>query len=82
MKTYEFIRQAIGTDVYVTGQGDLACGRELSKLIYGKIKLKLIKLTKSGNAYLHDEEANKFYSVPPSNVREYTEGYYIGKMDT
>jgi len=73
MKTYEFIRQAIGTDVYVTGKGDLMMCDELREIISNKTKLKLIKLTKSGDAYLKDELTNKFYSVPPSNIREYKE---------
>lgn len=70
MKTFDFIEQAIGEMVYVTGERDLAMMGELRKIIFNKTPLRLIKLTKGGHAYLHDEDSNKFYSVPPSNVRE------------
>ena len=70
MTTKDFIDQAIGTLVYVTGDGDLAFNSELRKIIFNKTELRLIKWTKSGMVYLHDENENKYYTVPPSNVRE------------
>ena len=70
MKTFHFIEQAIGEMVYVTGERDLAMHGELRKIIFNKTPLRLIKLTKSGNAYLQDEDTKEYYSVPPSNVRE------------
>lgn len=70
MKTKDFIDQAIGKLVYVICDGDLAFDRELREMIYNKTPLRLIKWTKNGKVYLHNEENNKYYSVPPSNVRE------------
>ncbi|MCK9446654.1 hypothetical protein M0Q50_07310 [bacterium] len=72
MTTKDFIEQNIGNDVYVTDARDLAFDYELRKIIFNKTKLKLVKMTRSGLAYLEDSEGN-FYSVPPSNVREYSE---------
>lgn len=69
MKTHDFINANIGNKVYITGEGDLAMSGELRQLIYNKTELTLVKLTKSGMVYLEDE-SGKFYSVPPSNVRE------------
>ena len=73
MKTYDFINSNIGNDVYITPDRDLAFRGELKPLIFNKTKLKLIKLTKHGMAYLQDEKTGYFYSVQPSNVREYSE---------
>lgn len=70
MTTKDFIDQAIGNMVYVTGIGDLAVRSELRGIIFNKTELRLIKWTKGGNVYLHDEVKNKYYTVPPSNVRE------------
>jgi len=70
MTTDVFIKQAIGNLVYVTGDGDLAFNGGLRKIIFNKTELRLIKLTKAGYAYLHDEKENLFYSVRPSNIRE------------
>ena len=70
MTTKDFIDQAIGKMVYVTGDRDLAMCREFRKIIFDKTELRLIKWTRGGLAYLHDEAENKYYSVPPSNVRE------------
>lgn len=72
MTTKDFIEQNIGNDVYVTGDRDLAFNYELRKIIFNKTKLKLVKMNRKGLAYLEDSEGN-FYSVPPSNVREYSE---------
>ncbi len=70
MTTKDFIDQAIGEIVYVSGRGDLAFNSELRGIIFNKTKLRLIKWTKAGKVYLHDEENNKYYTVPPSNIRE------------
>ena len=69
MKAHKFIECNIGNKVYVTGDGDLAMCSELRKVIFNKIELTIVKLTKAGMAYLVDDE-NNFYSVPPRNVRE------------
>ena len=69
MKNHEFIEKNIGNKVYITGDGDLGIHAELRDLIYNKTPLTIIKLTKGGMAYLTDEK-NKFYSIPPRNVRE------------
>lgn len=55
---------------YVTGDRDLAFNGELRKIIFNKTELRLIKWTKSGNVYLHDEVENMYYTVPTSNIRE------------
>ncbi len=74
MKTLDFINQAIGELVYITGDGDLCMTSFYRPYVYNKTPLRLIKLTKSGNAYLQDESKNKlFFSVSPRNVREYKE---------
>jgi hypothetical protein len=70
MTTKDFINQAIGKLVYVNGDRDLAFDGGLRRIIFGKTELRLIKWTKSGKVYLHDENENKHYTVPPSNVRE------------
>ena len=70
MTTEKFIKQAIGNIVYVIGDGDLAFNGGLRSIIFNKTPLKLIKVTKAGYAYLFDETINKYYSVPPRNVRE------------
>jgi len=70
MTTKDFIDQTIGKMVYVTGDGDLAFDGGLRKIIFSKTELRLIKWTKGGKVYLHDEVENKYYTVPPSNVRE------------
>jgi hypothetical protein len=70
MTTKDFINQAIGNMVYVTGDRDLAFCGELRQIIFNKTKLRLIKWTKSGMVYLHDETEDKYYTVPPTNVRE------------
>lgn len=70
MTTKDFIDQAIGNMVYVTGGGDLAFDSGLRKILFNKTELRLIKRTKGGKVYLHDEVENKYYTVPPSNVRE------------
>lgn len=69
MKAHDFINSNIGNKVYVTGAGDLAFCGELKSIIYNKTELTIVKLTKSGMAYLVDAE-NNYYSVPPRNVRE------------
>jgi hypothetical protein len=70
MTTKDFIDQAIGKMVYVTNKKDLAFDGGLRKIIFSKTELRLIKWTKGGKVYLHDEVENKYYTVPPSNVRE------------
>jgi hypothetical protein len=70
MTTKDFIDQAIGKLVYVTGYRDLAMDGELRKIIFSKTELRLIKWTRGGKVYLHDEIENQYYSVPPSNIRE------------
>jgi len=70
MKNWDFINSNVSHDVYVIRDGDLSIDRELRRLISIKAKLKIVKLTKSGMAYLVDENG-KHYSVPPRNVREY-----------
>ena len=70
MTTKDFIDQAIGKMVYVTGDRDLAFDGGLRKIIFSKTELRLIKWTRCGEVYLHDEVEDKFYTVPPSNVRE------------
>ena len=70
MITKDFIDQAIGKLVYVTGDRDLAFYGGLRKIIFNKTKLRLIKWTKGGKVYLHDEVENKYYTAPPSNIRE------------
>lgn len=70
MKNYEFIEKNIGAKVYVTGEGDLAMCGEFRSLIFEKIPLTIVKLTRGGMAYLVDGSGN-FYSVPPRNVREF-----------
>jgi hypothetical protein len=69
MKNYEFIEKNIGAKVYITGDGDLAMNGEFRQLIFNKTELAIVKLTRGGMAYLTDGK-NKFYSVPPRNVRE------------
>jgi hypothetical protein len=63
------LKKNIGNRVYVTGDRDLAFNGELRKIISNKTELTIVKLTKSGMAYLVDDEG-KFYTVPPRNVRE------------
>lgn len=69
MKTYDFIRQAIGSKVYLTRDGDLMMSGELRGFIYNKMPLTLMKLTKAGMAVVKSDDG-KEYSVPPRNVRE------------
>lgn len=69
MKTYDFIKQAIGNKVYLTPDGDLAMSGELRGFIYSKTPLTLIRLTKGGMAIVKSDDG-KEYSVPPRNVRE------------
>jgi len=71
MKNHDFINDNIGKDVFITGRGDLGMDRELRRLVSRKSKLKIVKLTRGGMAYLTD--GVKCYSVPPRNVREYSE---------
>ncbi len=73
MHNNDFITSNIGNSVYVSGEGDLAMISEFRYIIRNKIKLTVIKLTKKGMAYLQDEANGDFYSVPPRNVREYSE---------
>jgi len=68
MKTLDFINQAIGNKVYLTGEGDLAFYHELRYFIYNKTPLTLLRLTKGGRAIV--EYKGKEFSVPPNNVRE------------
>jgi hypothetical protein len=68
MKTYDFIRQAIGSKVYLVGDGDLGMDGTFRKFIYDKTELNLIGLTKGGMAVIEHE--GKKYNVRPSNVRE------------
>jgi hypothetical protein len=70
MKFEDFINQSIGRMVYVTCDKDLKFNGNLSEIISNKTELRLLKWTKSGNVYLHDEVKNKYYTVPPSNVRK------------
>jgi hypothetical protein len=70
MTTKDFIDQAIGEMVYVTGDRDLAFDGGLRKIIFNKTELRLLKWTKGGKVYLHNETENIYYTVPPSNIRE------------
>lgn len=69
MKTYDFINQATGNKVYLTGDGDLGMSGELRGFIFNKTPLTLIRLTRGGMAIVKDDEGSE-YSVPPRNVRE------------
>jgi hypothetical protein len=69
MKAYDFIRQAIGTKVYLTGEGDLAMNSELRGFIFDKTPLTLMRLTSGGMAIVKSDDG-KEYSVRPRNVRE------------
>ena len=69
MKNHEFIQKNIGNKVYVTGDGDLGFDYNLRRIIFNKTELTIVKLTKSGLAYLVDDNMN-YYAVPPRNVRE------------
>ena len=72
MTNHDFIKENVGNEVYVTGDGDLYFSGELRKIIStqdNKIVLKIVKLTKSGMAYLVDDNGN-YYTVPPRNVKE------------
>ena len=69
MTNHEFIKSNIGNSVYINGDGDLGMDYELRCLISNKTELKIVKLTKSGMAYLVDNDGN-YYTVPPKNVRE------------
>lgn len=71
MKAYDFINQAIGEQVYLTGDGDLAIHSHLKPFIYEKTSLKLIGLSKGGMAIV--EHNGVKFKVPPKNVREYSE---------
>ena len=73
MKTNDFINQAIGHAVYVTGSRDLAFNGGLRRIIFNKTPLKLLKMTRGGLAYVHDELTDEYFSIPPSNIREYSE---------
>ena len=68
MKAYEFIEKNIGNKVYVKGDGGLVTCKYLRRLILYKTELTVVKLTKSGMAYLVDEN-NNYYRVPPRYVR-------------
>lgn len=68
MKTYDFIKQAVGKKVYLVGDGDLGMDGTFRKFIYHKTELDLIGLTKGGMAIIEYE--GKRYRVRPSNVRE------------
>lgn len=72
MKTYDFINQSIGQKVYLVNKGDIAFDSEYKSLIYNKVPLTLLKLTKKGMAYTVDGAGN-FHSVPPSCLREFDE---------
>lgn len=69
MTNHEFIKRNVGNSVYINGDGDLGMDYELRCLIFNKTELKIVKLTKSGMAYLVDNDGN-YYTVPPRNVRE------------
>jgi hypothetical protein len=69
MKAHEFIEKNIGNRVYVTGDRDLAFNGGLREIIFKKTELTVVKLTRGGLAYLMDDK-NRFYAVPPRNVRE------------
>jgi len=69
MKTYDFIKQAIGKKVYITGDGDLMMSGGLREFITNKTPLTLVKLSRKGMAVLADDNG-VIYSVRPSNVRE------------
>jgi small nuclear ribonucleoprotein (snRNP)-like protein len=69
MKTYDFIKQAIGKKVYITRDGDLMMSGELRGFIANKTPLTLVKLSRKGMAVLADDNGG-IYSVRPSNVRE------------
>ena len=69
MKAYDFINQAIGNKVYLTGDGDLAMSGELRYFIIKKTPLTLVRLTRGGMAIVKSDEGDE-YSVPPRNVRE------------
>jgi hypothetical protein len=71
MHNFDFINKNIGGTVYITGDRDLGIQGELRMMIRDKTPLKIIKVTKSGHAYLQDEKTNRFYTIPIGNVREF-----------
>jgi hypothetical protein len=68
MKTLDFIKQAIGSKVYLTGHRDLGMNSDLRSFIYNKTELTLARLTKGGMAIIEHE--GKSYSVRPRNIRQ------------
>jgi hypothetical protein len=64
--TEKEILDNIGQTVFVSNVGDLAFDSEMKRLIYRKIPLTLVKMTKGKMAYL--QEGKKFHSVPPRCV--------------
>lgn len=68
MKTIDFIYQAIGQKVYLTGDRDLGMDYKLRYFIANKTELILVGLTKGGMAVV--EYKGQKYKVRPSNVRE------------
>ena len=69
MTTAHFIEQAIGELVYISEIYDY----KRRSLFDNKTPLRLIKLTKGGYAYLHDENTDMYYSIKPTIIREYSE---------
>lgn len=68
MRTLDFIKQAIGKKVYITGDRDLAMDSRFRVFIFEKTELTLVGLTKGGMALL-EHEGIKLH-VRPSNIRE------------
>lgn len=68
MVNQEQIKENIGKQVTLNGYGDLGMERHLRYFInHSENPLTIIKLTKSGMAYLQYENG-KYYSIPPKNV--------------
>lgn len=82
MKAHDFINKNIGRKVYLTGRRDIGIDSSLRKFIIPDMNknvynsqqqyLTILKLTKSGMAYLLGEDG-LHYSVRPTNVRLATE---------
>ena len=65
----EEIKQNVGAVVHLNGRGDLAFSGWLRPWINSDRWLRIVKLTRSGMAYLQRDDG-QFESVPPRNVEE------------
>lgn len=64
-----------GNTVYIHHRRDIVMYSEIRQLVYSRVPLTLIKLTKGERAYLRDSEG-EFYSVPPSTIELYPDADY------